>query len=184
MEELEFELEETKKSKKLAYKLELYCQEYVSCLNQTLAYMKSHPDCSKESARRAASKLMTNLDIQARIKELQKEQAERYQITPGFLIEKSMWVINKAMEGKEEVMLDKFGDVVKTGNKIYDHRAINDAVKNIAAFTGLNVQTIKASVDAKAEANVKVIKAQDIAKSILGEDDPEQEENKADDVDA
>jgi hypothetical protein len=61
---------------------------------------------------------------------------------------------------------------------------MNDALKNIAAFTGLNVQTIKAQVDAKAEANVKVIKAQDIAKSILGEDEPEQEENKADDVDA
>ena len=182
--EYELDLQEVEKTKKLTPRQELFCQEFVSCLNQTLAYSRAYPDCSKEAARRAASKLMTNIDIQARVKELQKEQAERYQITPGFLIEKSMWVINKAMEGKEEVMLDKFGDVVKTGNKTYDHRAINDALKNIAAFTGLNVQTIKAQVDAKAEANVKVIKAQDIAKSILGEDDPEQEENKVDDVDA
>lgn len=170
MEELEFELEETKKTKKLAYKLELYCQEYVSCLNQTLAYMKSHPDCSKESARRAASKLMTNLDIQARIKELQEEQAKRYNITPGFLIEKAMWVVNKASEGRDEVVVDKFGEVVKTGNKIYDHRAINDAIKNIASITGLNSQTIKAQVDAKAEANVKVVTADDVASKILGDD--------------
>ena len=170
MEELEFELEETKKTKKLAYKLELYCQEYVSCLNQTLAYMKSHPDCTKESARRAASRLMTNLDIQARIKELQEEQSKRYNITPGFLIEKALWVVNKATEGRDEVVVDKFGEVVKTGNKIYDHRAINDAIKNIASITGLNSQTIKAQVDAKAEANVKVVTADDVASKILGDD--------------
>ena len=170
MEELEFELEETKKTKKLAYKLEVYCQEYVSCLNQTLAYMKSHPDCTKESARRAASKLMTNADIQARIKELQEEQSKRYNITPGFLIEKALWVVNKATEGRDEVVVDKFGEVVKTGNKIYDHRAINDAIKNIASITGLNSQTIKAQVDAKAEANVKVVTADDVASKILGDD--------------
>lgn len=182
--EYELDLQELEKKKKLTPKQELFCQEFVSCLNQTLAYSRAYPDAKYENCRKFGSRLMANDNIKARIKELQKEQAERYQITPGFLIEKSMWVINKAMEGKEEVLLDKYGEVVKTGNKTYDHRAINDAVKNIAAFTGLNVQTIKAQVDAKAEANVKVIKAQDIAKSILGEDDPEQEENKVDDVDA
>lgn len=170
MEELELELQETEKTKKLAAKLELYCQEYVSCLNQTLAYTRSHPECSKDSARRAASKLMTRLDIQARIKELQEEQAKRYNISPGFLIEKSIAVINKATEGKDEVIVDKFGDIQKTGNKVYDFRAINDALKNIASFTGLNVQTLKAQIDAKAEVNAKVVTAHDVAKSILGDD--------------
>ena len=85
----------------------------------------------------------------------------------GFLIEKELWVINKAQEGKDEVVVDKFGDIIKTGNKLYEHRAINDAIKNIASITGMNSQTIKAQVDAKAEVNAKVVTAHDVAKSIL-----------------
>lgn len=180
--EYELDLEKLEEQKKLTPKQELFCQEYVFCLIGSAAYKKAYPNVKDGTARAESSRLLTNPNVQARIKELQDERAKRYNITADFLVEKELWVISKAAEGKEEVMLDKFGEVVRTGNKTYDHRAINDALKNIASFTGLNVQTIKAQVDAKAEANVKVIKAQDVARSILGEDD--QEENKVDDVDA
>ncbi len=168
--EYELDLEELEKKKKLTARQEAFCQEYVSCLNQTLAYSRAYPDTKKDSARSAAARLFANVSVQARIKELQEEQAKRYNITPGFLIEKALWVVNKATEGRDEVVVDKFGEVVKTGNKIYDHRAINDAIKNIASITGLNSQTIKAQVDAKAEANVKVVTADDVASKILGDD--------------
>lgn len=36
--------------------------------NQTEAYLLNHPKCSRDTARRAASRLMTNVDIQAHIK--------------------------------------------------------------------------------------------------------------------
>lgn len=163
----ELELEELEKKKKLTAKQELFCQEYVSCLNQSLAYSRAYPDAKKENCRKFGSRLMANEDIQARVKELQKEQAERYNISAGFLIEKAMWVVNKAMEGKDEVVVDKYGNVIETGKKTYDHRAINDALKNIASFTGLNVQTLKAQVEARAEVDAKVMTAQDVAKSIL-----------------
>lgn len=168
--EYELDLEQLEKKKKLTARQEAFCQEYVSCLNQTLAYSRAYSDAKKDSARSAAARLFANVSVQARIKELQEEQAKRYNITPGFLIEKAMWVVNKASEGRDEVVVDKFGEVVKTGNKIYDHRAINDAIKNIASITGLNSQTIKAQVDAKAEASVKVVTADDVASKILGDD--------------
>lgn len=163
----ELEIQELEQTKKLTPRQEAFCQEYVSCLNQTLAYSRAYKDTKKDSARSAAARLFANVSVQARIQELQKEQAERYNISAGFLIEKAMWVVNKAMEGKDEVVIDKYGNVVETGKKTYDHRAINDALKNIASFTGLNVQTLKAQVEAKAEVDAKVITAQDIAKSIL-----------------
>jgi len=168
--EYELDLEELEKEKKLTAKQEAFCQEYVSCLNQTLAYSKAYPNTKKDSARSAAARLFANVSVQARIKELQKEQAEKYQINVGFLIEKSIDVINKASEGKEEVIIDKYGNAVETGKKTFDYRAINDALKNIASFTGLNVQTLKAQVEARAEVNAKVSTAQNVAKAILGDD--------------
>lgn len=182
--EYELDLQEVEKTKKLTPRQEKFCQEYVGCLLGYKAYQAAYPDAKYDTARANAAKLLADTSIKARVQELQKEQAERYQISAGFLIEKSLEVYSKASLGKKEVMLDKYGSTVETGNIVYDTRGMNDALKNIATFTGLNVQTIKAQVDAKAEANVKVIKAQDIAKSILGEDEPEQEENKVDDVDA
>ena len=110
----ELELEELEKKKKLSAAHEVFCQEYISCLNQSLAYSRAYPNAKPQNCRKLASRLMTNEDIQTRIKELQEERAKRYQITSDFLIEKSIWVINKAQEGNDEVILDTYGDVVKT----------------------------------------------------------------------
>ena len=50
----------------------LFCQEYVkNGMNGTQAYMKAHPKCTEETARRNASKLLTKTDVQQYIKELQ-----------------------------------------------------------------------------------------------------------------
>jgi phage terminase small subunit len=168
--EYELDLQEVEKTKKLTPRQEKFCQEYVGCLLGYKAYQAAYPDAKYDTARANAAKLLADTSIKARVQELQKEQAERYQISAGFLIEKSLEVYSKASVGKDEVVVDKFGEIVKTGNKIYDTRGMNDALKNIASITGLNSQTIKAQVDAKAEANVKVVTADDVASKILGDD--------------
>lgn len=58
--------------KELNNKQKIFCREYVKNGNNgTQAYMKAYPNCSEETARRNASKLLTNTDIQNYIKELQ-----------------------------------------------------------------------------------------------------------------
>lgn len=44
---------------------ERFALEYIICLNATQAYLKVYPDSSQEAARRSASRLMTNADVQA-----------------------------------------------------------------------------------------------------------------------
>ena len=166
----ELEIQELEQTKKLTPRQEKFCQEYVGCLLGYAAYQKAYPDAKYDTARANAAKLLADTNIKARVRELQKEQAERYSISAGFLVEKSLEVFKKAAEGKEEVIIDKYGNAVETGKKTFDYRAMNDALKNIGSFTGLNAQTIKAAVEAKADVNAKVSSAKDVAKAILGDD--------------
>lgn len=167
--EYELDLEELEKTNKLKPKHEAFCYEYVSCLIACEAYKRVYPNVKDSTARSESSKLLTNPNIQARIRELQEERAKRYNITPDFLVEKALQVYSMAAKGKKEVKLDIDGNPVDTGEITYDFRAMNDALKNIGAFTGINAQTIKARLDAKAEINANVTTADDIAEKILGD---------------
>ena len=52
----------------------IFCMEYVkNGSNGTKAYMKAYSNCTEETARRNASKLLTNTDIQDYIRELQNK---------------------------------------------------------------------------------------------------------------
>lgn len=165
MEELDYKELET--TKKLTPRQEKFCQEYVGCLLGYAAYQKAYPDAKYDTARANAAKLLADTSIKARVQELQKEQAERYNISAGFLVEKSLEVFKKAAEGKKEIKLDFDGKPVETGEMTYDYRAMNDALKNIGAFTGINAQTIKAAVSGEMESNVNIVTAKDIATELM-----------------
>ena len=148
----------------------MFCQEYVNCLNQTLAYMRAYQTDNRENARKYASRLMSNDDIRKRVDELKAEVIQRYQITREQLIEKAMWVVNQAQEGIPEMKMNRDGKFVPTGNTVYDFRAINDAVKNMANMCGFNSSEVRAEVKAQVDSEVNVVTAKDIAKAILGDD--------------
>ena len=170
MEELEKELETSNKEKKLTPKQEKFCREYVQCLNKTLAYQRAYDCKNYDSARTLGSKLFADINIQKRVEELKAEIVQEFQITREQLIEKTMWVLNKAQEGSPEMKLNRDGKFVPTGNKVYDYRAMNDAIKNIAAMCGFNATELKAEIKANVESDVNIVTAKDIAKAILGDD--------------
>lgn len=153
------ELQTLEKTKKLSKRQELFCQEYCNCLIGVRAYMKAY-DVDYESARAASSRLLMNVDIQARIDEIQAEARKSLKITPEFLVAKSLEVIQLALDGEEDEYVSRNGQLVRGELKKKDKRAINDAIKNIAAITGLNVQKIQAEVQAS-------LSARDVAKQIL-----------------
>lgn len=154
------ELKELERTKKLNKRQELFCQEYCNCLIGIRAYMKAYPDSSYDTARANSHKLLNNTDIQARIDEIQAEARKNLKITPEFLVAKSLEVIQLSLDGEEDEYVSRNGQLVRGELKKKDKRAINDAIKNIAAITGLNVQKIQAEVQAS-------LSARDVAKQIL-----------------
>lgn len=63
---------------------EQFCQEYIIDFNGTRA--ATDAGFSKRTARSQAQRLLTNVDIQARIAELLKDRAERTQVTQDMVI--------------------------------------------------------------------------------------------------
>ena len=167
MEALDKELEETSKTRKLTAKQEIFCQEYIQCLNQTLAYQKAYGTENKTQAQKLGSRLMSNDVVKARVEELKAEIVQRYQLTREQVVDMAMNVYLMAKEGKPEMKLNRDGHFVPTGNKDYDYRAMNDAVKNIASMCGFNSSEVKAQVKAEVEAEAKVVTAKDIALELM-----------------
>ena len=167
MEALDKELKEVNETKKLTAKQEKFCQEYIQCLNQTVAYMKAYQTENRAHARKYGSRLMANEDIKARVEELKAEIVQRYQITREQVVDMAMNVYLMAKEGKPEMKLNRDGHFVPTGNKDYDYRAMNDAVKNIASMCGFNSSEVKAQVKAEVEAEAKLLTAKDIALELM-----------------
>jgi hypothetical protein len=163
----EKELEQLESTKKLTAKQELFCQEYIQCLNQTTAYQKAYQCENRDSARKNAARLMTNEVVRKRVEELKAEIVERYQLTREQVVDMAMNVYLMAKDGKPEMKLNRDGKFVPTGNKEYDFRAMNDAVKNIASMCGFNVQQVKAEVQADVKEDVNIITAKDIATELM-----------------
>lgn len=161
------DLEQLEKTKNLTPKQELFCQEYIQCLNQTTAYMKAYQTDNRVQARKYASRLMSNEDVKKRVDELKAEIIQRYQLTREQVVDMAMNVYIMAKEGKPEMKLNRDGKFVPTGNRDYDYRAMNDAVKNIASMCGFNSTELKAEIKAQVDADVNVMTAKDIAKELM-----------------
>ena len=169
MEEAKKEFKELEKTHKLTPRQEVFCQEYVMCLIGTEAYLKAYPNVKYDTAKSNAHKLLTNTYILARIDELQEEMRKAIKVTPEFLVMKSMEVIQSAAKGEVSEYCTKDGKLVRGKELKVDHRAINDAIRNISAITGLNAQTIKAQAQIEAKATVEVSQADTIAEDLFGE---------------
>lgn len=161
------EIEKLEKEHKLTAKQEKFCREYVQTLNKTLAYQRAYNCENYDSARTLGSKLFANIDVQKRVEELKAEIVQEFKITREQLVEKQLWVLNKAQEGQPEMKMNREGKFVPTGNKYYDFRAINDAVKNLSNMCGFNVNEVKAEIKANVESDVNIITAKDIANELM-----------------
>ena len=162
------ELLELEKTKKLTPKQEIFCQELIhNYFNQTEAYVKAY-GCDRDSARKSASKLMTNPDIKARVDELKKEINAQYDVQTGQLVETLSWIIKHAKEGTPEMKMNRDGKFVPTGNRVYDYKAINEATKNLMQLMGLNEVKVKADVNANVEQTICT--AKDVVNELIHDD--------------
>ena len=76
-----------------------FVNEYMKDMNGTAAYLRAGYDCTEEAARRAASRLLTNVDIQSEI----GQRTDKMQEDSGMSVQ---WVLNKykkIIENNEDV---------------------------------------------------------------------------------
>lgn len=86
--------------KELTYKQQIFCQEYAIDYNATRAYMVAYPNISKDqTAASAGGRLLRNVEIEKRIKELQANIAETCGISRIMIVNKLKAI---ALQGEEE----------------------------------------------------------------------------------
>jgi phage terminase small subunit len=86
--------------KKLTIKQENFCQEYINTGNASEAYRRSY-DVSKmktESIHRKATELMSNVNVSARISELQKEFAQKKEIDREYILDEYLQLLKSCKE--------------------------------------------------------------------------------------
>jgi phage terminase small subunit len=115
---------------------ERFCREYIIDLNATNAALRA--DYSKKTARAIGSRLLTNVDIQARLSELQAKPLKKLEITAESVLQKFVEIRDRCLQ--EEPVYKQIGDeLVPTGEYKFDAsnalRANEALGKHLKLFT-------------------------------------------------
>ena len=120
---------------------EIFCQEYVVDFNGTRAAIKA--GYTKKSARVQANRLLTNDNIQRRIKELTKKKVERIEYTQDDVMRDLLEVKNRCMQKVPVMYFDKVDKEYKQeqddlGRDVwkFDSQGANSALDKLAKHTG------------------------------------------------
>lgn len=91
----------------LTSKNKLFINEYLKDFNGTRAYKTAYPDSSEESARKAASRLLTKVDIQKAIEEESNRKLKELGIDVYYIIRSIKEVTERCMEKEPVQYFDK-----------------------------------------------------------------------------
>lgn len=75
-----------------------FVNEYMKDMNGTAAYLRAGYKCSEEAARRAASRLLTNVDVKAEIEKRQQKLGEESEITVEWILSEMKDTYRQAKE--------------------------------------------------------------------------------------
>ena len=129
-----------------------FCNEYLIDFNGTQAAIRA--GYSEKTANRIASRLLSNVDIQAYLKELIENRNERTKITQDEVIAKIVKVANVCMQ--EIPVSEEIGTY-----KLVDSAGANKALDMLAKHTGLY------EVDNKQKAGINIVVQDEKHKKML-----------------
>ncbi len=127
-------------------------------LNQTRAYLDVYKDSSEESARRDASRLLTNADMQKAYEELKEEVRQRAAVDHDWCLEKLVMLVNEGVtntgtdnQGAEKsIDINAVKGVINEINRMQGHHA---AEKKDITTKGQSINALSdEEVDAKLQA--------------------------------
>ena len=125
----------------LPEKRERFAQEYVVDLNATQAAIRA--GYSARTARAQGSRLLTNVDVQERVRELQAARAERVQIDADWVLARLVENVDRAMQ-KTAAEVDQEGNITEYR---YEGSVANKALELIARHLGMLRDRVDLTVD-------------------------------------
>ena len=127
-------------------KQERFCQEYIVDYNGTQAAVRA--GYAANSARKTASRLLTNADILARVRELQREQTARLALTQDYVLQQLVDTYRCCREPEPVLVYDPdAGGMVESGKYQFDSKGALRALELIGKHLGMYQDKLK--LDAK-----------------------------------
>lgn len=117
-------------------KQEIFIKEYLVDLNATQAAIRS--GYSEKTAAAQASRLLKDVNIRARIDELQGIRAEKLELDAQWVLDKLVKVTQMSMQAKPVEKWDyQERKLVETGEYVYDSNGANKALELIGKHLGM-----------------------------------------------
>lgn len=127
-------------------KQERFCQEYIIDYNGAQAAVRA--GYAENSARKTASRMLTNADILARVRELQREQTARLALTQDYVLQQLVDTYRCCREPEPVMVYDAdAGGMVESGKYQFDSKGALRALELIGKHLGMYQDKLK--LDAK-----------------------------------
>lgn len=127
-------------------KQERFCQEYIVDYNGAQAAVRA--GYAANSARKTASRMLTNADILARVRELQREQTARLALTQDYVLQQLVDTYRCCREPEPVLVYDPdAGGMVESGKYQFDSKGALRALELIGKHLGMYQNKLK--LDAK-----------------------------------
>ena len=132
-----------KKVNILKEKKERFCIEYATCFNATESAIKA--GYSKKTARSIGQRLLTNVDIQKRLKELQKPIADKLNITRERIARNILKIAepdNKHIDIENGILPTRDSDILKANELLAKMFGFNEPDKIDLTSKGESVKPL------------------------------------------
>ncbi|GAA4434696.1 hypothetical protein GCM10023188_25940 [Pontibacter saemangeumensis] len=120
---------------KLTDKQQRFCEEYLVDLNATQAAIRA--GYSEKTANREGSRLLSKVDIHARVQELQQQRSEKLNIDTEWVLRRLVAISDKCMQAEPVMKWDpEEKAMVETGEYQFDSQGANKATEMIGKHIG------------------------------------------------
>ena len=134
----------------LSVKQEKFCLEYAKSGNQRQAYKNAGYKCKNDaSTDAAASQLLRNVKVQARLAEL-AEEAKNASIADIVEMQQTLTKIIRQQMTEEVIVVESVGDFMSEARKMDKNPAIKDiinAINTLGKMQGVFVDKVQQEVD-------------------------------------
>lgn len=131
-------------------KQERFCQEYVIDLDPVRAYMAVYKTCKKErTASAAAARMLADVNVSARVRELKASVAEKALITAEDVVRDLIEVKNRCMTAVPVQIWDPGAHayVPSEAEYTFDSKGANTALKMLGEYVGIFEKKVRLSGD-------------------------------------
>lgn len=119
-------------------KQKLFVIEYLKDFNGTRAYKVAYPECSDESARTNASRLLTNDNIQQAIREQADKRLGKAEVDVEYIISNIKEVVERCMQKEPVMYFDKVDKEYKQETTYVEHEDGTYTEEGVWKFDGAN----------------------------------------------